>query len=135
MTQEELRDSYQKANPDELSELYFRHEGASKRRKYFEDAWFAIGFQSRTATFNLERVFRLLGSPDLAQGTPKKGMVGWLMHSVQSTGKNDVIVGFDVESGVIRDFWSNSITPECSPARHMIAFEQSEMKPSGNPSF
>ncbi len=126
MTQEELKDYHRKANLEELSEVYFRCEGAPKRRKHFEDVWFAIGFQARTAPFNLERVFRLLGSPDLAQGTPKKGRVGWLMQSVHSKGENDVIVGFDVGSEVIRDFWSNSVTPQCSPARHMIAFEQSE---------
>ena len=59
-------------------------------------------------------------------------MVGWFMQSVESTGEQDVIVGFDVRQQVVQDFWSNSVTPECSPARHMIAFGESEMKQAYN---
>ena len=128
MTHQELKEYYQRANVSELSEVYFRREGADKRRKHFEDIWFAVGYQARESTFTLEQVFRLLGLPDLASGNPKDGRIGWLMQSVESTGEQNVIVGFDVESGIIRNFWSNSVAPECSPARHMIAFEDSEMK-------
>ena len=85
------------------------------------------------SSFTLEQVFRLMGRPDLAAGNPSNGMVGWLMQSIDSTGQQDVIVGFDVESGVVRTFWSNSVVPECSPARHMIAFGKSEMKKASKP--
>jgi hypothetical protein len=128
MTQQELKEHYRKANVNELSELYFRREGVDKRRKHFEDVWLAVGFQARDVKFTLERVFQLLGFPDLAIGNPTSGQIGWLMQSVESTGEQDVIVGFDVESGVIRKFWSNGVAPECSPARHMIVFGNSEMK-------
>jgi hypothetical protein len=128
MTQQELKEWYQRANLDELSSLYFRHEGPARRRKHFEDVWFGIGFQARNAIFTLDRTFRLLGLPDLALGNPSGGKVGWFMHSVDSAGEADVIVGFDVKSGVITKFWSASVKPDCSPAHSMILFENSEMK-------
>jgi hypothetical protein len=128
MTQEELKEFYRKADVEDLSGLYFRNEGALKRRKHFEDLWFAIGFQSREGTFTLEKVFQLLGLPDLALGNPTDGVVGWLMQSVKSVGEQDGIVGFDVKLGTVNKFWSNSVTPECSPARVMLPFEKSEMK-------
>jgi hypothetical protein len=132
-THQELREHYRQANVDSLSALYFRREGPSRRRKHFEDIWLAIGFQAPNSAFALERVFRLLGLPDLGSGNPSSGMVGWLMQSIDSTGQQDVIVGFDVESGVVCKFWSNSVVPECSPARHMIAFGESDMKQASNP--
>jgi|ERR1017187_4416739 hypothetical protein len=128
MSQEELKEFYRKADVEELSGLYFRNEGPAKRRKHFEDVWFAVGFQARDGAFTLEKVLRLLGLPDLALGNPSSGKVGWLMQSVESIGEQDVIVGFDVKSGIVRESWSNSVTPECSPARHMLPFEGSEMK-------
>ena len=128
MTSQDARKQYLEVNVEKLSRMYFLHEGSAKRRKHFEEVWLATGLQARKATFTLERVFRLLGLPDLASGNSATGMVGWLMQSVTSKGEQDVIVGFDVDSGAIRDFWSNSITPECSPARHMVAFAESEMK-------
>lgn len=127
-TQAELEEQYRRADLAVLSDLYFSCEGASARRKHFEDTWLAVGFQARDADVTLQQVARLLGPPDLAAGTLLCGRVGWLMQSVDSSGEQDVIVGFDVESGVIRGFWSNGVTPKCSPARDMVSFEESEMK-------
>src|ERR1035438_5950342 len=81
MSQEELKEFYRKADVEELSGLYFRNEGPAKRRKHFEDVWFAVGFQARDGAFTLEKVLRLLGLPDVALGNPSSGKVGWLMQS------------------------------------------------------
>ena len=132
MTQQELVGYYRKANVEGLSAFYFRCEGPAKRRRHFAHLWLAIGFQARDSTFTLERVFRLLGLPDLADGNPSGGRVAWLMQSKESSGEQDFIVGFVVESGVVRQFWSNYVAPECSPARFMIAFGESEMKQALN---
>ncbi len=125
------KDCYRKANLDELSGLYFQCERGSPNDGsiLMGGLVLAIGIQSRSVPINLERVYQLLGSPDLAMGNCQSGMVGWLMQSFQSTGENDVIVGFDVASGVIKDSWSNFGVPDCSPACDMVAFENSEMKP------
>ena len=128
MKQEKPEDRYRRADVDELSKLYFDSEGKFQRRKHFEELWLAVGFHSQLNPYSIKRTYRLLGKPDLAQGTPDKGMVAWLMHSVHScTADTDTVVGFDVAADNITAFWSNSVEPECSPARHMQPFEKSEM--------
>jgi hypothetical protein len=35
--------------------LYFRQEGAAKRRKHFDDVWLAVGLQARVAPLKEDR--------------------------------------------------------------------------------
>ena len=127
MNQQEMIDHYRQADVEALSLLYFEKECTAARRNHFENVWHAVGFQaSYTKAFSLSRALRALGKPDLACGEPSHGMLGWLIHSAYPHGEDyDWILGFDVHDGVIVTHWSNSIEPDCSPARHMVPYDQS----------
>ena len=116
---------YLALDPQHLSSEYLTKEGSKKRGRFFSELWLAVGLKFKNNQFHkIVEIIELLGKPDLATGNKKSGMIAWLLHSAHSNGIDyDCVVGYDVINECIHGIWSNSVKPECSPARNMQVFD------------